>query len=359
MPAPLIDSLRVTVLLGGVSAERDVSLSSGLRIAAALRERGHVVQCLDPVDGVLPREREQALLAAGVGSNPPSLETLAGLAAQSLSPSLALQPELTQADCLFLALHGGQGEDGTVQALLDMAGIPYTGSGHLASALAMDKHLSKVLLRAAGVFTADWIMAPASAATDDRALDAEAVGRELGWPLIVKPSKQGSTVGLAIVREPAALAPAVQEAFRYDDQVMIERFVPGRELTVGILGDQVLPTIEIEPVKELYDYECKYTPGMAREFVAELDSGIQATLADQARRAFSALTLSGYARIDFRLDPDGRPWCLEANTLPGMTPTSLIPQAAAAAGVLFPELCERIVQLALSSHGRPLSRSQR
>jgi D-alanine-D-alanine ligase len=335
----------ITVLLGGVSAERDVSLSSGLRIAAALRERGHTVLCLDPADGVLTRETEQRLLAAGVGSAPPSLEALAGMSARSLSPTLGTLPEVTGADVVFLALHGGQGEDGTVQALLDMVGVPYTGSGHLASALAMDKHLSKVVLRAAGVSTADWIMAP----RDVRRLDAAQVGRELDWPVVVKPSKQGSTVGLNIVREPGALHAAVVEAFRYDDEVMIERFVPGRELTVGILGDAVLPTIEIQPAKELYDYECKYTPGMAKEFVAELPAAIQATLADQAQRAFAALKLGGYARIDFRLDPAGQPWCLEANTLPGMTPTSLIPQAAAAAGVLFPDLCERIVQLALAA----------
>jgi D-alanine-D-alanine ligase len=335
----------ITVLLGGVSAERDVSLSSGLRIAAALRERGHTVLCLDPADGVLTRETEERLLAAGVGSAPPSLEALAGMSARSLSPTLGTLPEVTGADVVFLALHGGQGEDGTVQALLDMVGVPYTGSGHLASALAMDKHLSKVVLRAAGVSTADWIMAP----RDVRRLDAAQVGRELDWPVVVKPSKQGSTVGLNIVREPGALHAAVVEAFRYDDEVMIERFVPGRELTVGILGDAVLPTIEIQPAKELYDYECKYTPGMAKEFVAELPAAIQATLADQAQRAFAALKLGGYARIDFRLDPAGQPWCLEANTLPGMTPTSLIPQAAAAAGVLFPDLCERIVQLALAA----------
>lgn len=337
--------MNITVLLGGVSAERDVSLSSGLRIAVGLRERGHAVTCLDPATGVLTRETESQLLASGVGSAPPSLEALAGLAARSLSPTLATLPEITQADCVFLALHGGQGEDGTVQALFDMAGVRYTGSGHLASALAMDKHLSKVVLRAAGVATADWIMAPAPNAEP---LNADAVGDALGWPVVVKPSKQGSTVGLSIVRAPNELAPAITEAFRFDDEVMIERFVPGRELTVGILGDQVLPTIEIKPMKELYDYECKYTPGMASEFVAELTPAEAALLADQARRAFTALKLRGYARIDFRLDPNGQPWCLEANTLPGMTPTSLIPQAAAAAGVLFPALCERIVHLALA-----------
>lgn len=336
--------MNITVLLGGVSAERDVSLSSGLRIAVALRERGYFVTCLDPAEGVMPRATEERLLAGGVGSAPPSLESLAGLAGRSLSPKLATVPEVLSADCVFMGLHGGQGEDGTVQALLDMAGVRYTGSGHLASALAMDKHLSKVLLRAAGVFTADWIMAPAPGTGT---VDSDRVGLELGWPVIVKPSKQGSTVGLSIVREPDELAAAVHEAFKYDDEVMIERFVPGRELTVGILGDQVLPTIEIKPVKELYDYECKYTPGMAEEFVAELTPETAALLADQALKAFRALKLKGCARIDFRLDPEGRPWCLEANTLPGMTPTSLIPQAAIAAGVLFPDLCERIVQLAL------------
>jgi len=336
--------LRITVLLGGVSAERDVSLSSGLRIAVALREIGHEVTCLDPADGVLSRETEAQLLASGVGSAPPSLEALEGMAARSLSPRLGTLPEITDADCVFLALHGGQGEDGTVQALLDMTGVPYTGSGHLASALAMDKHLTKVVLRAAGVSTANWMMAPEDLAQ----LDAGEVERQLSWPVVVKPSKQGSTVGLSIVREAAELAPAVREAFRYDDEVMIEQFVPGRELTVGILGGEVLPTIEIQPVKELYDYECKYTPGMAREFVAELPAELAARLGDQAVRAFEALKLRGYARIDFRLDPEGQPWCLEANTLPGMTPTSLIPQAAAAAGIGFPALCERIVRLALA-----------
>jgi D-alanine-D-alanine ligase len=339
--------VNITVLLGGVSAERDVSLSSGLRIAAALREKGHRVTCLDPAEGVLTRETEVGLLATGVGSKPPSLEALAGLAKASLSPTLGSLPEITDTDCVFLALHGGQGEDGTVQALLDMVGVPYTGSGHLASALAMDKHLSKTLMRTAGVATADWLMAPTGGI--GAGLSAEETGERLGWPVVVKPSKQGSTVGLSIVREPGELAAAVTEAFRFDDEVMIERFVPGRELTVGILGDDVLPTIEIRPVKELYDYECKYTPGMAEEFVAELPDAIQRELGEQARSAFRSLKLGGYARIDFRLDPEGRPWCLEANTLPGMTPTSLIPQAAAAAGVLFPDLCERIVHLALDA----------
>jgi D-alanine-D-alanine ligase len=202
----------------------------------------------------------------------------------------------------------------------------------------MDKDISKRLFRDAGVRTGDWLMAPAT---------GQEVEARLGFPVIVKPSKQGSTVGLTLVRDAVALAPAIAEAFLYDDEVMIEQFIAGRELTVGILGDEALPIGEIIPRHELYDYECKYTKGMAvEEFPARLDPATAATVQDQARRAFRALKLRGYARIDFRLSDSGGCFCLEANTLPGMTELSLIPQAAAAAGISFPDLCERIVRLA-------------
>ena len=182
-------------------------------------------------------------------------------------------------------------------------------------------------------------MAPA---TDDDIIAA------LGLPVIVKPSKQGSTVGLTLVKERSAIQPAIAEAFIHDDEVMIERFIAGREMTVGILGDAALPVGEIIPKHEIYDYECKYTPGMAREnFPAKISSSEAAAAQSQALLAFRALKLSGYARIDFRMTEGGTFYCLEANTLPGMTELSLIPQAAAAAGITFPELCERIVQLAL------------
>jgi D-alanine-D-alanine ligase len=171
-------------------------------------------------------------------------------------------------------------------------------------------------------------------------------------PLIVKPSKQGSTVGLSVVRDIGQLWPAIEEAAKYDDEVMVEQFIPGRELTVGILGDEALPVGEIIPVHEIYDYECKYTAGMAKEiFPADLTAEETTTVQELARRAFRALKLRGYARIDFRMSPDGMFYCLEANTLPGMTALSLIPQAAAAAGISFPELCERIVQLAVDDRG--------
>jgi D-alanine-D-alanine ligase len=207
----------------------------------------------------------------------------------------------------------------------------------------MDKDIQKRLYRAAGVSTADWLMAPA---------EADAVTRQLGYPVIVKPSKQGSTVGLSIVRQPSELAPAIDEAFNFDDEVMIEQFIAGRELTVGILGGEALPVGEIFPKHEIYDYECKYTAGMAVEkFPAELSAAETIAIQDAARDAFRALKLGGCARIDFRMATDGTFYCLEANTLPGMTQTSLIPQAAAAAGISFPQLCDRIVHLALEHRG--------
>jgi D-alanine-D-alanine ligase len=330
--------LKITVLLGGASAERDVSLASGFRVIDSLRSSGHVVKAVDPVTGLLPPSAELALRAAGVRRAPPSLEELAGLSGshrRELSPDLVLLPAIRDADVVFLALHGGRGEDGTIQAMLDLVGVPYTGSGPLASALAMDKDLSKTLFRAAGVATADWTMAP---------VRDEVVEHTLGWPVVVKPSKQGSTVGLAVVHERRTLQTAITQAFQYDDEVMIERYVPGRELTVGVLGDEALPVGEIFPAHDVYDYECKYTVGMAREeFPAKLTAGESTLVQDQALRAFAALKLRGYARIDFRLSSDGIPFCLEANTLPGLTGTSLIPQAAAARGMGFGELCERIV----------------
>jgi D-alanine-D-alanine ligase len=329
-------AFRIAVLMGGTSSERDVSLASGIRITEALRQQGHDVVAVDTVGGVLSADDEKRLLAGGlVKTAPPDTKSLIRMNAAMQSTLKSLP----QADVLFLALHGGRGEDGTLQALLDLTGVPYTGSGHLASALAMDKDLSKHLFRAAGVPTADWLMAPAT---------AEQVRDALGFPVIVKPSKQGSTVGLSIVKTPDALQPAIDAALEHDDEVMIEQFIAGRELTVGILGDDVLPVGEIISKNEIYDYEAKYTPGMAvEEFPAKLTQTESETVQRFARKAFDALKLRGYARIDFRMATDGTFYCLEANTLPGMTQTSLIPQAAAAAGMSFPELCDRIVQLAL------------
>ena len=338
--------MKITVLMGGTSAERDVSLASGLRIAQALRSKGHDVIALDTARGVIDAEEEQQLLRNGVVKTaPPSLEMLQQMTRTSLSPSLGSLPAIRQADVVFLALHGGQGEDGTIQALLDMTGVPYTGSGHLGSALAMDKDLSKTLFRAAGVLTADWLMASPPKST----VTAAQVETALGFPVVVKPSKQGSTVGLSVVKEPSRLAAAIAEARRFDDEVMIERFIPGRELTVSVLGDEPLPVGEIKPKHEIYDYECKYTKGMAdEEFPAVLSDEVTGRIQRYALAAFNALKLDGYARVDFRMMENESLYCLEANTLPGMTELSLLPQAAAAAGISFPALCERIARLALA-----------
>jgi D-alanine-D-alanine ligase len=333
--------------MGGTSSERDVSLASGLRIAEALRTRGHTVKAVDTAKGPLTEADEKRLLAERVVKPlPPTPDELARMKAESVADTAARLPRRGDCDVAFLALHGGSGEDGTIQALLDLAGVPYTGSGHLASALGMDKDLAKHIMRAHDVQTADWIMAN----DPNRPPTPDEVGRTLGWPVIVKPSKQGSTVGLSIVKKPDELLPAISEAFQHDDEVMIETFIPGRELTVPILGGTPLPVGEIVSKKEIYDYEAKYTPGMAVEtFPADLTPGQTAEVQRQAQRAFVGLKLGGCARIDFRMNPDGEFFCLEANTLPGMTATSLVPQGAAAAGIPFPELCERIALLALPS----------
>ena len=335
---------RVTVLMGGTSSERDVSLASGLRVTKALRERGYTVRAVDTATGELTADDEQRLLEAGMKRKPPSIEELMGMSRTSISTSLTSIEAIREADVIFLALHGGQGEDGTIQALLGMIGVPYTGSGHMASALAMDKDLSKHLFRAVGVPTPAWIMA----LLDGTAPSVVEVEQSLGFPVIVKPSKQGSTVGLTVVKEPGSLQAAIIEAARYDDEVMIEQFIPGRELTVGILGGEALPVGEIIPKHEIYDYECKYTAGMAREeFPAKLNGDRTREAQRLARLAFNVLKLGGCARIDFRMEADGSLFCLEANTLPGLTELSLMPQAAAAQGVSFAELCERILRLAL------------
>ncbi|HEX3842718.1 MAG TPA: D-alanine--D-alanine ligase [Steroidobacteraceae bacterium] len=325
--------MKIAVLFGGTSEERDVSIASAAQVIPALRGLGHEVIAVDTATGRLSGPAEQRLLTSGVGPQPPSGSVLAGM--KQGAPALATEAaDMRDVDVVFLALHGGAGEDGRIQAVLDLAGLPYTGSNHIASAAAMDKDLSKRLFRAAGVPTADWRMVPVS---------AEEVAGALGWPVVVKPNKQGSTVGLSIVRAPDALAAAVSLAQRHDDEVMVERFIPGRELTVGVLEGRALPVGEIIVPGEVFDYQAKYQAGGAREiFPAELPADVASVVQALAVRAHAALKLGAYSRIDFRLDPQGDIWCLEANSLPGMTAASLLPQAARAAGIGFSELVERI-----------------
>ncbi|CAN5654033.1 D-alanine--D-alanine ligase [soil metagenome] len=332
--------MKIAVLLGGMSAEREVSLASGLAVTKALRERGHEVHAVDTARGFVERDRESSLLPEGVHSAPP--EALHDV----LPPEqLANIPQIRDADVAFLALHGGIGEDGTMQALLDLLGVPYTGSGPLGSAIAMDKDVSKRLLRDAEIPTLAWRVARAP----DFAYDLDAIDDFVTFPCIVKPSRQGSSVGIEVVRDADQLESAVRAASEFDTEVMIERFVRGRELTVAILGDHPLPPIEIRPKKGIYDYEAKYTPGMTEYLCpAPLDEEIVAQVQAFALRAFKVLKLRGYARIDFILAKE-QLFCLEANTLPGMTATSLFPKAAAAAGLDFGDVCERAIELALQT----------
>jgi D-alanine-D-alanine ligase len=333
--------VKVAVLFGGTSEERDVSIASGAQVIQALRSVGHEVIAVDTASGVLDEAAEQRLLSTGVAPKPPAADALHALRA-TRSIEFLQAPEMKGVDVMFLALHGGSGEDGTLQALLDTVGVPYTGSGKIGSAVAMDKDIAKQLLRFAGVPTPDWLMAPATAA------DVEGT---IGYPCIVKPSKQGSTVGLTVVRSGEELEPAIEEAFQFDDEVMIERFVPGREITVPVLGDDALPAGEIIVEREIFDYEAKYQPGGAEEiFPADLTGEQTITVQVLALHAHRALKLRGYSRIDFRMDEEGIFWCLEANTLPGMTSASLFPKGGAAAGIDFPALCERICEIAIEEH---------
>jgi D-alanine-D-alanine ligase len=328
--------VRIAVLFGGDSSERDVSVASARQVVGALRALGHEVLAVETSRGVLSQADEQARLGMAIDRAPPQARPLL----PGVPALLQQAPELRHVDLVFLALHGGTGEDGTVQTLLELAGLRYTGSGPLGSALAMDKDITKRLLRVAGVPTPDWRMAPV---TDDE------VQAALGFPVIVKPNREGSTVGLSLVPNPAGLAAATALAARFGSEVMLERYVPGRELTVGILDDAPLAVGEIIPrTGAIFDYAAKYQQGGAQElFPAKLPAELAQRAQALALSAHRALKLRGYSRADFRLDPWGGLWCLEVNTLPGLTAGSLLPQSAGAAGIPFTELCERICRAAL------------
>jgi len=330
---------RIVVLTGGSTPERDVALAGAAQVVAALRRTGYDVTVVDTVSGALTAEEESRVLVSAVGKEPPTPERIAALEAAELGGALLDLPAMREADLVFPVLHGRQGEGGEMQALLQGAGIPYAGSGPEGSALAMDKDRAKRRFVQAGVPTAAWRTWPAPA------MDLE----RLGLPLVVKPSKVGSTVGLTVVRSLGDLGAAVAEAARYDDQVLLEAYVPGREFTVGVLGERALAVGEIIPSHEIFDYECKYTPGMTREiFPAEIPEELADRMQRLALVAHRALLLEDFSRVDFRLGDDGVPYCLEVNTLPGLTATSLLPQSAQAVGIPFDALCDEVCRLALA-----------
>ena len=333
-----VSQMSVAVVYGGDSAEREVSIASAAQIVSAMRSRGHAVRAIDLRDGPLALEDEATLFSQGYGR---------ALNVNDLGGQSPLRPSrlidwLRDVDVAFLALHGGTGENGTVQTILELGGVPYTGSTPVGSAIAMDKDVSKRLYLQAEIPTARWRMA---ARGDHFHAESER------YPLVVKPNRQGSTIGLSLVRGPEFLAKALEKAFRYDDEVMIEEFIRGRELTVGILGDRALSVGEVMVSEEtVFDFETKYVPGAAREiFPAQIGEVLTEQLLEYALRAHKALKLRGYSRTDFRVTDGGSIYCLESNTLPGMTSTSLYPQSAEAVGLPFAELCERICKMALDS----------
>lgn len=336
--------MKIAVLMGGNSEEREVSLSSGAQVAAALREAGHEVVAVDTTRGVLPRDEERTLLESGVRALPPARDAL-DLMDTGDTTALTKDPQVADAEVFFLALHGGAGEDGTLQALLELVGVPYTGSGMVGCALSMDKELTKRLLRDGGIPTPDWLVGPGVPAAE--------VADELGVPVIVKAARGGSSLRLRLAHDVHELEEAVEEADGFDDRVIYERYVTGREFTVSILGDEALPVGEIIPEHELFDYECKYQPGMAQEiFPADIPPDLAERLQAMALEVHGLLRLEQFSRVDFLVDDEGGLWCLEANALPGMTANSLLPKAARAVGTSFPELCDRIARLALEGRLR-------
>lgn len=333
--------MKIAVLLGGTSAERDVSISSGVAVARALEQAGHQVIAVDPVDGIATFDFRAVDTSAIVTTKPPDLSARrAELDRNCLQTVTALIAE--QIDVVFIALHGGYGENGQIQALLELAGLPFTGSGSESCALAMNKHVSKVLFRQHGIPTPDWFYLDAYLGKDEN-FD------ELGFPMVVKPNAQGSTVGLSIVDRQDQIEHAIQLAFRHDNAVILESFIAGRELTVTVLDGKPLPIVEIVPLGGFYDYESKYQKGKTQYFCpADLPDALAQAIQQDAIGAFYALRCRGYARVDYRLNEDGKFFCLEANTAPGMTSTSLVPKSAAAAGIDFPALCTKICELATS-----------
>ena len=335
--------MNIVVLAGGDSPERAVSLTSGRLVCAALRRRGHRVLLLDVWRGRTDEE---------VGSDPMSLfrqspieEALPDVPGGDTPVGENVLRLCRLADVVFLALHGGAGENGQVQAMLDCMGIRYTGAGYGASFLAMNKPLCKIILRQGGVLTPDWCeIAP----TDPLDAACERVAREIGFPCVVKPSDGGSSVGVTMADTPECLRNALCEAQSAGLQMMAEPRIIGRELTSAILGGRVLPPVEMIPKDGFYDYENKYIAGRTVEICpAPIGDERTEALAAITERMFALLGLRSYARADYIMDGEGRLWFLEVNTLPGMTPTSLLPQEAAAVGMSYDELCDHIVHLAM------------
>lgn len=341
--------MNIIVLTGGISSERNVALASGKGIAEALRKSGHNVRVIDPVYGsAQPSESEIFDSHPVIGSEFPTASELKIYSNRKVIECIN-SVLFDNTDIVFLGLHGKFGEDGKIQSLLEMRGLNYTGSRVTASAMAMDKDISKIMFRHYGIPTPRWFMLDrqnySMQEVDKRIKD------EFGYPAVVKPNDEGSTVGLSITQpdvEDVQLEKALTLALEYSDKIMIEEYIEGKELTVAVLGDEALPVVEIKPIDGFYDYEHKYTKGKTNYLCpADIAHPLSVELQEQAMLAHRSLGCKAYSRVDFRLNSDGEYFCLEVNTLPGMTELSLVPQAAKSSGISFPELVNKIIDLSL------------
>lgn len=341
--------MNIIVLTGGVSSERNVSLASGRGITKALREGGHNVRVIDPIFGKeQPAEADIFNSRPVIGKDFPSVEELKAYSNRKVIQ--CINSELfDNTDIVFLGLHGKFGEDGKVQSLLEMRGLKYTGSGVTPSAMAMDKDISKIIFNHFDVPTPNWFMIEKGSYSFNYV--DQKIKAYFDYPVVVKPNDEGSTVGLSIVQpdvEDAQLEKALELAFEYSDRVMLEQFIEGRELTVAVLGDEALPVVEIKPREGFYDYEHKYTSGMTEYFCpADLPEKTAEKLRLKGLTAHRSLGCKAYSRVDFRMNSGGGVYCLEVNTLPGMTELSLVPKAAQAVNITFPELLNKIIELSL------------
>ncbi len=349
--------MKIAVLSGGLSTERDVAISSGKKIAEALRTRGHKVVLIDVFMGyeqdicdidALFKEGYEFTPNTGITTDVPDINAIKALRRDKSNRFIGehVLDICSAADITFLALHGGEGENGQLQATLDLMGIRYTGAPYLASAVAMHKGFAKSIFLQSGVST------PMGKLYDTEDYKKGIVNNWDHFPCVVKPCSGGSSVGVSIVKNNAEYEDALTLAFKYDNEVLVEEYIKGRELSVGLLDGKALPIIEIIPKEGFYDYKNKYQSGAAEDICpAVIDEKTTKAIQHEAEKAFSALGLEAYSRIDFILTEDKKFYCIEANNLPGMTPLSLLPQEAKAVGIEYPELCDLIVELSLKKYG--------
>ena len=342
--------MKIAVLAGGTSTERAISIVSGTEVAKALKGNGHDVFLIDMFCGCADDEAKKAFeadfdiekAASKMNKDTQIIDRL--MKEQKELVGRNLIEVCRKADVVFLALHGANGEDGKLQALLGLYAIPYTGTDYLSSAIAMDKSLTKQFFKWNQVKTPEW--GYVEKCDKDKSL------KELGirLPVVVKPCCGGSSVGVAIARTEDEYKKAVADAFSYESRIIVEEYIEGREFSVAVVDGEAYPIIEIAPKEGFYDYKNKYSEGMTIETCpAEISDEMTARMQDMAVKGAQALGITGYCRLDFIMDKDGGMYCLEANTLPGMTPTSLIPREAAALGMSFPELCEKLIEISLKN----------